>query len=35
MWADGATFATLNRNGELTEGLAEVLASWDCLPRNE
>ncbi|MFC7343170.1 NUDIX hydrolase [Saccharopolyspora griseoalba] len=35
MWADGATFATLDRNGALTEGLAEVLASWDCLPRNE
>ena len=35
MWADGATFATLDRNDGLTEGLAEVLASWDCLPRNE
>lgn len=35
VWADGATFATLDRNSSLTEGLAEVLASWDCLPRNE
>ncbi|MGP4019199.1 NUDIX hydrolase [Saccharopolyspora sp. 5N708] len=35
MWADRATFATLERNGALTEGLPETLRSWDCLPRNE
>lgn len=35
MWADGATFATLDRNGELTAGLAEALSAWDCSPRNE
>ncbi|MBQ0927431.1 NUDIX domain-containing protein [Saccharopolyspora endophytica] len=35
IWADGATFATLDRNGALTAGLAEALRSWGCLPRNE
>nr|WP_312864428.1 NUDIX domain-containing protein [Saccharopolyspora phatthalungensis] len=35
IWADPATFATLERNGALTEGLSEALRSWDCLPRNE
>ncbi|GAA0538098.1 NUDIX hydrolase [Saccharopolyspora subtropica] len=35
MWADSATFATLEREGALTEGLAETLRAWDCLPRNE
>jgi 8-oxo-dGTP diphosphatase len=34
-WTDSATFATLERQGALTEGLAEVLRSWDCLPRDE
>ncbi|GAA2811465.1 NUDIX hydrolase [Saccharopolyspora taberi] len=33
-WADSATFATLERENALTEGLAEVLRSWDCLPRD-
>jgi 8-oxo-dGTP diphosphatase len=35
IWADGATFATLERESALTEGLADVLRSWNCLPRNE
>jgi 8-oxo-dGTP diphosphatase len=35
MWADGATFATLERENALSEGLAATLHSWDCLPRNE
>jgi 8-oxo-dGTP diphosphatase len=34
-WTDSATFATLERQGALTEGLAEALRSWDCLPRDE
>ncbi|KAA5837149.1 NUDIX domain-containing protein [Saccharopolyspora hirsuta] len=35
IWADSATFATLDAEGALTEGLADCLRSWDCLPRNE
>lgn len=35
MWADGATFATLERQNALTTGLADALRHWDCLPRNE
>jgi 8-oxo-dGTP diphosphatase len=35
IWADSATFATLETNGALTGGLRESLQSWDCLPRNE
>ncbi|MFI0463558.1 NUDIX domain-containing protein [Saccharopolyspora sp. 5N102] len=35
IWADSATFATLDRDGALTEGLAEILRSWNSLPRNE
>ncbi|GAA4857465.1 NUDIX domain-containing protein [Saccharopolyspora cebuensis] len=31
-WVDGATFTTLDRAGELTEGLAEVLRSWGAEP---
>ena len=34
-WTDGATFATLDRTNALTEGLADCLRAWDCLPRNE
>ncbi len=33
MWTDAATFATLAGSGALTEGLAELLAAWDSLPR--
>lgn len=32
-WADSATFTTLDARGSLTEGLAELLGSWGCLPR--
>lgn len=35
IWADSATFATLDANGALTQDLAATLRSWDCLPRNE
>lgn len=35
IWADHATFATLERNDALTESLAETLRSWGSLPRNE
>jgi 8-oxo-dGTP diphosphatase len=35
IWADAATFATLQRDGALTEGLAECLRSWACLPHDE
>ncbi|SFD57637.1 NUDIX domain-containing protein [Actinopolyspora alba] len=33
MWTDHATFATLHRSDALTEGLAELLEQWNCLPR--
>lgn len=33
-WIDRATFTTLDRTGALTEGLADLLRSWDCLPKN-
>ena len=33
-WTGSATFATLARENALTEGLAEVLRSWNCLPRD-
>ncbi|CAM00384.1 ADP-ribose pyrophosphatase YjhB (NUDIX family) [Saccharopolyspora erythraea NRRL 2338] len=33
-WTDSATFATLERENALTEGLADVLRSWGCLPRD-
>ena len=32
-WVDAETFATLERNGLLTEGLAEALTSWNVLPK--
>ena len=32
-WADAETFATLERNGLLTEGLVAALTSWNVLPR--
>ena len=32
MWADAATFATLDAAGRLTEGLAEALRGWGQLP---
>ncbi|MER7079287.1 ADP-ribose pyrophosphatase YjhB, NUDIX family [Saccharopolyspora kobensis] len=35
IWADSATFATLDADGALTEGLADCLRAWGCLPRNE
>ncbi|MER7010920.1 NUDIX domain-containing protein [Saccharopolyspora sp. NPDC000359] len=35
IWADGATFATLDEAGALTPGLADCLRSWSSLPRNE
>lgn len=34
-WTDSATFATLEHENALTEGLADILRSWDCLPRND
>ncbi|MFB9566818.1 NUDIX hydrolase [Saccharopolyspora hordei] len=34
IWADSATFATLDEGGALTEGLADCLRSWGCLPRD-
>lgn len=33
-WIDCATFTTLEREGALTEGLADVLRAWNCTPRN-
>lgn len=33
MWTDAATFTTLARSGELTEGLPELLSQWNQLPR--
>lgn len=35
MWTDSATFTTLDENDSLTEQLAELLAQWDCLPRDQ
>jgi len=32
-WVDTAHFYTLERQGALTESLAETLRSWDSLPR--
>ncbi len=32
IWAGSATFATLDASDALTEGLAVVLRSWNCLP---
>lgn len=32
-WIDRATFTTLERTGALTEGLADTLRAWDCLPK--
>jgi 8-oxo-dGTP diphosphatase len=32
-WADRAIFHTLRDDGALTEGLAETLQGWNCLPR--
>jgi 8-oxo-dGTP diphosphatase len=32
-WADRGIFDTLRREGALTEGLAETLQDWNCLPR--
>lgn len=32
-WVTGAIFATLDRDGLVTERLASTLAEWDCLPR--
>ncbi|WP_328795836.1 NUDIX hydrolase [Halosaccharopolyspora lacisalsi] len=31
-WIDRATLTTLDRDAALTEGLVELLRSWDCLP---
>ncbi|SDR19466.1 NUDIX hydrolase [Actinopolyspora saharensis] len=33
MWTDVATFTTLARSDELTEGLPELLSQWNQLPR--
>lgn len=33
-WFTSATFTTLDRQDALTEGLADVLRSWNCLPRD-
>jgi ADP-ribose pyrophosphatase YjhB (NUDIX family) len=33
-WINSATFNTLERQNALTEGLADVLRSWNVLPRN-
>lgn len=33
-WIDRATFNTLERTQTLTEGLAETLREWDCLPKD-
>jgi 8-oxo-dGTP diphosphatase len=30
-WVDAVTFTTLERNGLLTEGLADALTSWNVL----
>lgn len=32
-WVDSETFATWEREGRLTDELADTLRSWDCLPR--
>lgn len=32
-WFDTASFATLDRDGELTGGLADTLRAWHALPR--
>lgn len=32
IWADSATFATLEATDALTGGLAALLRSWNCLP---
>lgn len=34
-WINDATFATLDAENALTEGLADFLREHDCLPRNE
>ncbi|KAA2264113.1 NUDIX domain-containing protein [Solihabitans fulvus] len=31
-WVDAAIFATLQRDGALTDGLAAALSDWNCLP---
>jgi ADP-ribose pyrophosphatase YjhB (NUDIX family) len=31
-WVDAATFAALDQAGALTEGLADTLGEWGCLP---
>lgn len=33
IWVDSATFATFERSGQLSPGLADALRSWDALPR--
>ncbi|QGK68890.1 NUDIX domain-containing protein [Allosaccharopolyspora coralli] len=35
MWVGSATFATLDAADALTEGLAALLRSWNCLPTAE
>ncbi|PRX44228.1 ADP-ribose pyrophosphatase YjhB (NUDIX family) [Prauserella shujinwangii] len=32
-WVDAATFAAMERAGELTDGLAGTLRAWNALPR--
>lgn len=33
-WIDRATFTTLERTDALTDGLADALRDWDCLPKS-
>jgi 8-oxo-dGTP diphosphatase len=32
-WVDSEIFTTWEQEGKLTDGLADALRSWDCLPR--
>jgi 8-oxo-dGTP diphosphatase len=32
-WVDDEIFTTWEREGKLTDGLADALRDWDCLPR--
>jgi len=33
-WVDSVIFDTMERSGALTEGLADTLRAWGCLPRS-